>query len=117
MTNTSNQTRTDNTGNQTPRRIDTNAENDYWKNQYQRETYYTAGSTYDDYEPGYRTGYEGYGKYVGRTFDELDDDLRSDYERIKGKSKLGWEKAKEATRAAWRRIELAMPGDADHDGR
>lgn len=97
--------------------IDSAAQNDYWKNQYQREAYFEAGSSYDDYEPGYRTGYEGYGKYSGRKFDEVENELKSDYERLKGQSRLGWEKAKNATRAAWHRLERALPGDADNDGR
>jgi len=38
------------------------------------------------------------------TFDDVEDDLRADYERSKGRSKLEWERAKDATRAAWDRI-------------
>jgi hypothetical protein len=29
---------------------------------------------------------------------------------------LGWEKAKQAIKAAWHRIEDVLPGDADRDG-
>jgi hypothetical protein len=35
---------------------------------------------------------------------------------VKGKSRLGWDRAKEATRDAWNRIERAIPGDSDRDG-
>lgn len=92
-------------------RVDAAAENDYWKNQYQREPYYQSGTGFDEYEPGYRTGYEGHGRYEGRRFDEVQDELRSDYEKLKGQSRLGWEKVKEAARAAWNRVERAMPDD------
>lgn len=44
-------------------------------------------------------------------------ELRSDYERAKGDSRLAWDEAKGATRAAWHRVERAMPGDVDGDGR
>ena len=44
-------------------------------------------------------------------------DLRNDYEATKGNSRLAWDDAKNATRAAWHRVERAIPGDADGDGR
>jgi hypothetical protein len=97
--------------------IDTQAERDYWQGRYDKESYYEAGHTYDDYEGAYRTGYEGRDKYAGRSFDQAENELRSDWESAKGKSRLAWEKAKHAARAAWDRIERAMPGDADRDGR
>ena len=76
-----------------------------------------ADHSYDDYAPAYRVGYEGAGRYAGRRFDEVETDLRRDYDSVRGSSKLSWEKAKSAARAAWDRIERAMPGDADGDGR
>ena len=41
----------------------------------------------------------------------------SEYEKAKGNSKLAWEDAKGATREAWHRVERAIPGDFDKDGR
>ena len=43
--------------------------------------------------------------------------LRSDYERAKGSSRLNWEEAKGHARDAWHRVERAIPGDSDKDGR
>lgn len=98
-----------------PRRFD--AENEYWRARYDKEGYYEAGRTYDDYEGAYRTGYEARSRYPGRNFDDLEPDLRANWEAAKGRSQLGWERAKRAVRAAWDRMERAMPGDADRDGR
>jgi hypothetical protein len=91
----------------------------YWREAYSREPYYRADYTYDDYAPAYRTGYEAAGRYRGenRRFEDLDSELRADYERIKGKSRLAWEDAKDAVKAAWHRVERLMPGDFDNDGR
>jgi hypothetical protein len=50
-------------------------------------------------------------------FDDLEIEMAEQYERIKGKSRLAWEDAKLAARAAWDRIERLMPGDLDNDGR
>jgi hypothetical protein len=97
--------------------LDPTAEETYWKKRYVSEPYYQPGFTYDDYSPAYRTGYEGRVEHVGRKFDDVENALADSYNRTKGASKLGWEKAKEASRAAWNRVESALPGDSDRDGR
>jgi uncharacterized protein YcfJ len=97
--------------------IDPTAENTYWQDNYRNETYVNRDLDYDQYEPAYRTGYTGYGKYEGRKFDEVENDLERDYEQAKGNSSLAWSDAKHATKAAWHKVERALPGDADRDGR
>lgn len=101
----------------TSSRINDSDEDMFWKNRYQSESYYEPGSTYDDYQGAYRTGYQGYSRYSGRSFDDAEPDLRSEWEQAKGTSRMTWDKAKHAARAAWQRVEQAMPGDADRDGR
>ena len=76
-----------------------------------------AGASYDTYQPAYRHGWESYGRYEGRSFDSVENDLRNDWEKTEYSARLGWDKAKEATRDAWHRVERAIPGDADNDGR
>jgi hypothetical protein len=98
-------------------KIDPTVESAYWKQNYNSRPYVDREAQWDDYEPAYRTGYEGYGRYHGRRFDEVETDLRGDYERGRGRSSLGWDKARFAARDAWDRVERAMPGDADGDGR
>jgi len=106
---------------QTHRAIDKAAENKYWQNQFRNEAYYEAGREYEEYEPAYLAGIEGYERYRGTyaDFDRAEQDLRSDYERmgerLGHRTRLGWEHARDAARAAWHRLEDAMPGDADRD--
>lgn len=104
---------------QTHQQIDRLAENRYWQNQFRNEEYYEAGRQYEDYEPAYRTAIEGYGRYRDDhpTFDSAEPSLRADYERLEDSARLGWDKARAATRAAWHRLERALPGDADRDNR
>ena len=97
--------------------VNPTAENAYWQDNYQTEPYVNKDYGYNDYAPAYRTGYENRAKYAGRTFDQAEADLRNDYEAAKGNSRLAWADAKHATRAAWHRVERAIPGDADGDGR
>ena len=99
--------------------INPSVEDIYWRQAHIREPYYNKAYNYDDYAPGYRTGYEAAGRYRGqnRRFDDVEPELRTQYERIKGNSKFSWNEAKLAARAAWDRVERAMPGDFDKDGR
>jgi hypothetical protein len=85
--------------------IDPTAEEAYWSQNYTREPYYERGYSFADYHPGYRTGWEGRARYQGRTFDEVENDLEFDYARIRGKSRLEWEKNRHAARAAWERFD------------
>jgi hypothetical protein len=93
------------------------AEDAYWREQYRNEPYYSSTRTYEDYAPAYRTGYTAYPRYQGRRFDDVQTELERDYYTNRGDNGLSWNEAKHATRAAWDRIERALPGDADRDGK
>jgi hypothetical protein len=94
-------------------------EDSYWRDNYNKSPSYQKGYTYDDYAPAYRTGYTGFerARANGDSWDKAEPSLRSEYERAKGKSRLSWEEAKASVRDAWHRVERAIPGDADKDGR
>ena len=92
-------------------------EDAYWRDNYTKEPYYVEGRTYDDYAPAYRTGYEGRTRYAGRSYNEIESDLERDYYANRGNGRLEWRDARDATRAAWHRVERTLPGDADLDGR
>lgn len=90
----------------------------YWEDSYQSQPGYRADYDYTrDYSPAYRLGYQGRGVYAGRSWDESEADLARDWDTIKGDSRLTWEEAKASARSAWHRVEEALPGDADGDGR
>jgi hypothetical protein len=85
--------------------VDPTVEDNFWRENHAREPYYTDGRNYDDfYAPAYRAGYEGRVKYDGRTFDEVEDDLATDYARYHGND-MNWEEVRPATRAAWDRVD------------
>jgi hypothetical protein len=99
--------------------VNPTAEDSYWRDNYTKTPGYKSDYTFDDYHPAYRTGYTGWerARASGESWDSYEPTLRSEYERTKGKSRLNWEEAKGAARAGWDRVERAMPGDADKDGR
>jgi hypothetical protein len=79
------------------------AEDDFWKANHQSQTY--AGETsYGFFAPAYRAGYEGYARHgvAGRTFEEVEPQLRRDYEHNGGK--LEWTAARLGAQAAWNRL-------------
>jgi phage tail tape-measure protein len=84
--------------------LDPTVEDEYWRSNYTKEPYYQSGTTFDDYAPAYRTGYQGRAQYRDRDFTDVESDLEASYNRAKGNSKLKWEQAKSATRAAWDRV-------------
>jgi hypothetical protein len=98
-------------------KIDPTVEDGYWKDNYAKRPYAEKNISYDNYRPAYKTGYEGFTRYPGKKFEDVESDLQRDYEKSKGNSNLAWDKAKHATRDAWHRVEKALPGDADGDGR
>jgi hypothetical protein len=98
-------------------KIDPTIEDAYWRDEYVNRPYAKRDLPYESYQPAYRTGYEGYMRYQGKRYDEVEPDLQRDYETYRGDSDLDWNDAKHATRDAWHRVERAIPGDADGDGR
>ncbi|MEO7335343.1 MAG: hypothetical protein ABIV63_02080 [Caldimonas sp.] len=96
--------------------FDPMVEADYWRGSYDSAPYYRDGHTFDDYGPAYEMGYTGVNRYSG-DFDNSETHMSNEWEKVKGKSRLAWDDAKHAARAGWDRVERAMPGDADGDGR
>lgn len=101
--------------------IDPTVEDAYWRDNYSARPYVDSGYTYDDYGPAYRYGVDTYGRYQGRPFEDVEPELRDDWDDAKGSSRLQWDRAKHATRDSWQRIsdtiERATPGDSDRDGK
>lgn len=61
-------------------------------------------TSYADYPPAYQTGHEGYDRYLGKSFDEAETELKRDYEAILAQTNgtgLEWNKVKDEVRDAW----------------
>jgi len=53
----------------------------YWRENHPKQSYAGGRFTYEHYAPAYRTGYEGIMKYVGKKYEEIEEDLALDYEK------------------------------------
>jgi ElaB/YqjD/DUF883 family membrane-anchored ribosome-binding protein len=85
------------------------ADDAYWRTKYRDEPYYSSSRSYDDYAPAYRLAHHRR-LQSGGSYDASEGQLARDWESAKGVSRLTWLEARQATRAAWDRIENA--GDA-----
>ena len=97
--------------------IDPTVESKYWADNYSASGYVPKGVEYQAYEPAYRYGWESFARYPGQKFEDVEPELQRGWDQHRGASQQTWEEAKAATRDAWHRIERAIPGDADGDGR
>jgi hypothetical protein len=92
---------------------------DYFRTQHSGTYGGTTG--FDEYEPAYRYGWDigSSGRYRGRDWNDIEPELRTDWERRYPDG--GWERFKAAVRRGWERtsdlVEPAIPGDSDRDGR
>jgi hypothetical protein len=77
-------------------------EEKHWREHHHKQPFVKPGHTYEHYAPAYRTGYEGFHKHPGKTFEEVEADLARDYE--KHQPCLPWEDAKDAAKVAWDRL-------------
>lgn len=75
-----------------------------WQETYTSSSYVEQDKTYEDYQPAYRTGYEGYARYghTGRSYSQVETDLQRDY-AANQTGNLPWEQAKHAVKDAWDR--------------
>ena len=84
--------------------IDPTCEDIYWRENFNRRPYYRDGSSFDDYAPAYHYGVVAYGKYRGRSFDDIEAELSQQWVTARGRSSLEWLHARDATRDAWDRL-------------
>ena len=89
--------------------IDPAAEEAYWRENYQAQSYYDTSFAYEDYHPAYRVGWEGRARHEGRRFEEVERELEADYNRTRGSSRLSWDRCRAAARAAWDRFDATDP--------
>ena len=98
-------------------KIDPTVEEAFWRTSFASRPYAKHGVGYDQYAPAYKYGWETRGEHAGKKFKDVETQLEAGWDKVKGTSTLAWNHARSATRDAWHRLETAIPGDADKDGR
>jgi hypothetical protein len=85
--------------------INPTAEEAFWREQYPNEPYYDASRDYNHYASAYRAGYEGYARYPGKRYEDVEPEFERYYNDNRGNSTLTWSEARRASRAAWDRLD------------
>ncbi len=92
----------------------TTEEEKYWREHHPKQPYAAKGRPYEDYAAAYRTGYEGFHKYPGRPYQEIENELALDYQRNQPGAALPWDHARHAVHAAWAKLSHDVaPRDPD----
>jgi hypothetical protein len=86
-------------------------EDAYWQENFKTRPYVLVVDTYDLYQPAYRYGWESYANHPGMTFEEAEPRLQRVWETTSHAELLPWDKARNATRDAWERLEQHTPID------
>jgi hypothetical protein len=79
---------------------------DYWRAAHVERPYYDDASQYtfdQDYLAAYRFGYINSYAFGTLSFDDVESQLKEDWERSRDASRLDWEHAREAALDAWTR--------------
>lgn len=86
--------------------VNPTVEDEYWNTNYKSRDYVKPERKYEDYQPAYRTGYEGFGRHAetGKTYEEVEPELKADYERNHANTGLTWQEAQPAARDAYLRL-------------
>ena len=83
---------------------DPTVEEAYWRGAYANEPYYDTEYGFDDYLPAYRLGGQARARFGDTPYEGLESDLAQRYRDTRGSSRLDWEQASPAVRAAWARV-------------
>lgn len=85
--------------------VDFDGELRFWRERYQCHDFYRPGLKFADYEPAIKLGIDLFLHGHGRSFEEMEEQLRQSYERTRGAAPLDWSEARVPARAAWGRMQ------------
>jgi len=87
--------------------IDPTVEHGFWRGCYASRSYFILGMPYEEYAPAYEYGWVSQAQHKDKSFDQAESLLRSDWDKVKGVSKLRWDQARHAVRDSWNRVAKA----------
>jgi hypothetical protein len=76
----------------------------YWQDNWSTRPYASADRGFDYYRPAYRYGFESANRHTGRSWSEVEHDVRTGWDRYEHRGESTWEHVKDAVRDAWDRV-------------
>lgn len=83
--------------------IDPTTEDNWLRDNFGSRDYVHQGETFDTYRPAYQYGGHAESHYQGRPFDDIETDLRNDWNASHGGHGMNWDSARGAVRDAYDR--------------
>lgn len=83
--------------------IDPTTEEAYWRKEFPNRPYADAASTYEDFDPTFRFGWEANQRYAGKSWEDAQSHVKADWER--DRPGFPWEKAQAPIRDSWDRVD------------
>lgn len=83
-----------------------------FRNEFTKRPYVRSGETFEDYTPVYQYGGQSESAYVGRTFGDVESNLKKDYERCDCSKIMSWNVAKPAVEDAFNKAKQIRDGRA-----
>jgi hypothetical protein len=93
-------------GNTFASEFDATEEAQFWQNQYRLRPYYRSGTTFEDWGPAYRLGWESARRpeHADRSFSDLEDELVAEWRKEREAVGDDWRLYRDAVKDAWDRI-------------
>jgi uncharacterized protein (TIGR02271 family) len=83
--------------------IDPTTEDNWLRDNFESRPYVKKGEAFDKYHGAYRYGGEAESRYQGRAFDEVEPDLKREWDKNKDHEGMNWTHARDAVRDAYDR--------------
>jgi hypothetical protein len=90
-------------GNAAAETLDPAIHDAFWEKTYHTRPYASKDHQYPDYQPAYRHGWESAARHPDLPFEHVAPKLESEWDKVRGNSRLEWEKARAAAEDAWNR--------------
>jgi len=84
--------------------IDPTTDDNWLKENFDSRPYVKKGDTYDAYTPAYRYAGQAEARYGDRSFEEIEQDIHSDYDKSPAAKVMAWDRASPAVKDAYIRI-------------
>jgi hypothetical protein len=83
--------------------IDPTTEDTWLKDNFRNRPYVKSGETFENYAPVYQYGGQAEAQHTGRSFQEIENSVRSSYEQAPASKSMDWNRARPAIQDAYER--------------